>query len=241
MITVEHLTKQFPQVRAVDDISFALRSEEIFGLLGPNGAGKSTTLRMILGILAPTQGKILVNGIPVTNEPLRARSRIGAVLEENGLYDRLTAEENVDFFGRLHGLSPTVIAERRCRLFEQLELIPHARRRAGTFSKGMKQKVAIARALITDPPILIMDEPTAGLDVPTRRTILNLLKEYRQQGKTILYSTHIMSEAEELCDRVAIIDQGRIKATGTLNQLREQTRQQDLEDVFLRLLREAQL
>jgi sodium transport system ATP-binding protein len=238
MIRIENLTKKFPGVLAVDNISLTTNRGEVFGLLGPNGAGKTTTLRMLLSILEPTSGRILVDGIDVRQNPLAARSRIGCVLEDNGVYDRLTAEENVAFFGKLYGLSPAVIRERIQKLFGVLEMQEYGRRRAGTFSKGMKQKVAIARSLISDPPILIMDEPTAGLDVPTQRLILDLLKDYRRQGKTILCSTHIMSEAEDICNRVAIIDRGRIRAIGTLAELKQQTREANLEEVFLRLVRE---
>jgi len=239
MIEIQGLSKQFPGVLAVDNISFTTNKGEVFGLLGPNGAGKTTTLRMILSILQPTSGRILVEGIDVRENALAARAKIGCVLEDNGIYDRMSAEENVAFFGKLYGLDKTTIRERTEKLFTALEMKDFARRRAGTFSKGMKQKVAIARALISDPPVLIMDEPTAGLDVPTQRMILDLLKEYRRQGKTILYSTHIMSEAEEICDRVAIIDRGRIRAIGTLSDLKQQTQQGNLEDVFMQLVRNA--
>jgi sodium transport system ATP-binding protein len=238
MIEVENLSKKFPGVRAVDNVSFTTGRGEVFGLLGPNGAGKTTTLRMILSILQPTAGRILVDGIDVQRNPLKARSRIGCVLEDNGIYDRLSAEENVAFFGELHGLSRPAIRERTEQLFAALEMKEFARRRAGTFSKGMRQKVAVARALIADPPVLIMDEPTAGLDVPTQHMILALLRGYRQQGKTILYSTHIMSEAEAICDRVAIVDRGRIRAIGTLAALRQETHQANLEGIFLQLVRD---
>ncbi|MEO0108870.1 MAG: ABC transporter ATP-binding protein [candidate division WOR-3 bacterium] len=236
MIEVRDLTKRFPSVLAVDRVSFSTGRGEVFGLLGPNGAGKTTTLRMILSILTPTSGRILIDGIDVSINPLQARNRIGSVLEDNGVYDRFTALENVLFFGRLYGLGEEEVRARASQLFATLDMTDFALRRAGTFSKGMKQKTAIARALIADPPVLVMDEPTAGLDVPTQRVILDLLKAHRGQGKTILYSTHIMSEAEELCDRVAIIDQGRLRAVGTLAELRQQTEQRSLADVFMKLV-----
>jgi sodium transport system ATP-binding protein len=238
MIEVHELTKKFPGVLAVDRISFTTASGEIFGLLGPNGAGKTTTLRMILSILKPTSGDILVDGISVRQDPLAVRQRIGSVLEDNGIYDRFNAEENVALFGALYGMSREATRTRIAELFKTLEMEEFARRRAGTFSKGMKQKTAIARAFVADPPVLIMDEPTAGLDVPTQRMILELLKTARRQGKTILYSTHIMSEAEELCDRVAIIDHGRIRAIGTPASLKAQTSEANLGDVFMRLVNE---
>ena len=236
MIDVRDLTKKFPGVLAVDRVSFTTASGEVFGLLGPNGAGKTTTLRMILSILEPTSGDVLVDGINVRQNPLAVRRRIGSVLEDNGVYDRFTACENVALFGEFYGMTRAAIEQRTAELFRRLEMDEFANRRAGTFSKGMKQKTAIARALIADPPVLIMDEPTAGLDVPTQRMILDLLKQARRQGKTILYSTHIMSEAEELCDRVAIIDHGRIRAIGTTASLKEQTSQASLGDVFMRLV-----
>jgi sodium transport system ATP-binding protein len=236
MIEVESLSKFFPGVRAVDNVSFRANPGEVFGLLGPNGAGKTTTLRMLLSILTPSSGRIRIDGIDIQAAPLEARARVGCVLEDNGVYDRMTAEENVAFFGRLHGLGRQELRRRIAELFVALGMQEFARRRAGTFSKGMKQKVAIARALVSDPAVLVMDEPTAGLDVPTQRLILDLLKGYRAQGKTILYSTHIMSEAEDICDRVAIIHRGRIRATGTLAELRQQTQLAELEDVFLELV-----
>ena len=238
MIDVRDLTKKFPGVLAVDRISFTTASGEVFGLLGPNGAGKTTTLRMILSILKPTSGDILVDGISVSQDPLAVRQRIGSVLEDNGIYDRFSAEENVALFGEFYGMTRAAIEQRTGELFRQLEMEEFAKRRAGTLSKGMKQKIAIARALIADPPVLIMDEPTSGLDVPTQRMILDLLKTARSRGKSILYSTHIMSEAEELCDRVAIIDHGRIRAIGTPASLKAQTSEANLGDVFMRLLAE---
>jgi sodium transport system ATP-binding protein len=238
MIDVRDLTKKFPGVLAVDRVSFTTGSGEVFGLLGPNGAGKTTTLRMILSILKPTSGDILVDGISVSQDPLAVRQRIGSVLEDNGIYDRFSAEENVALFGEFYGMSREALRTRIAELFKSLEMEEFAKRRAGTLSKGMKQKIAIARALVADPPVLIMDEPTSGLDVPTQRMILDLLKTARSRGKSILYSTHIMSEAEELCDRVAIIDHGRIRAVGTPKSLKEQTAQANLGDVFMRLLAE---
>jgi len=236
MIKTEDLTKRFSKVLALDHISFNAQPGEVFGLLGPNGAGKTTTIRLILSIIPPTEGRIWVDGIDVIREPDRARARIGAVLEENGVYDRLTALENVEFFGRLYGLSKEVLKERIERLFSLLEMEEFAHRKSGTLSKGMKQKIALARALIADSPILLLDEPTAGLDVPTKRIIINLIKKEKEKGKCILYSTHIMSEAEEVCDRIAIIHKGRIRGIGTLRELRDKTGKEKLEDVFLSLV-----
>jgi sodium transport system ATP-binding protein len=236
MIRVENLTKQFPKVLALDHVSFEARPGEVFGLLGPNGAGKTTTIRLILSILKPTEGQIWVDGISVALSPDQARARIGAVLEGTGIYDRLTARENLLLFGGLYRVKPKLLNSRIEALFELLEMAEFADRRAETLSKGMRQKIAVARALLVDPPILVLDEPTAGLDVLTRRTILKLVRDFRARGKCILYSTHIMSEAENICDRVSILHQGRIRATGTLPELRKLTGDYGLEAVFVKLV-----
>ncbi len=240
MIKVHNLTKRFPGILALDQVSFDCNPGEVFGLLGPNGAGKTTTIRLILSILSPDDGTIEVNGIEVSREPEKAREKIGAVLEENGVYDRLTARENVALFGRLSGLGGLRLEERMQELFSLLEMGEFAHKRGGGLSKGMAQKVAVARALIADPPILLLDEPTSGLDVLTRRTILELVKEERQRGKCILYSTHVMSEAEQVCDRIGIIHKGRIKAMGSLEELQSKTERENLEEVFVELLRGEQ-
>ena len=238
MIRVESLIKTFPGVRAVDGVTFKTEDGQVFGLLGPNGAGKTTTIRLILSILKPDSGRIFVGDVDVLKDGAKARSMIGAVLEDNGLYDRLTAFENVAIFGEMYGLDRTTLKERIDRLFELLELKDIRNKKAGSFSKGMKQKVAVARALVADPPVLILDEPTSGLDVLTKRTILDLMKEEKKRGKNILYSTHIMSEAEEICDVIAIIHHGCIRAIGTLQELRKQTGKEKLEDIFIEIVRE---
>jgi sodium transport system ATP-binding protein len=238
MIQVTDLTKQFPKVLALDHVSFETKTGEVFGLLGPNGAGKTTTIRLILSILKPTAGKIFIDGVDVTKDPERVRSKIGAVLEDNGVYDRLTARENVEFFGKLNGMASARLKERIDELFRLFEMEEFANRRAGTFSKGMKQKVAVARALVADPPILILDEPTAGLDVITKRSIIDFVKKEKARGKCILYSTHIMSEAEEICDRVGIIHHGRLRAVGTIPTLKSKVHRDKLEDVFMTLVQE---
>ncbi len=237
MIKVEGLTKKFPTVLALDHISFECRDGEVFGLLGPNGAGKTTTIRSILSILTPTEGRIEVDGVDVATKPEYVKERIGAVLEDNGIYDRLTAYENVAFFGELKGMKKTRLQERIESLFALLEMEEYASTRAGTFSKGMKQKVAVARALVSDPPVLVLDEPTAGLDVLTKRVVLKFVKLQRESGKCVLYSTHIMSEAEEVCDKIAIIHKGRIRAIGSVDDLRKMTGKGRLEDAFVELVK----
>jgi len=238
MIKVTDLTKQFPKVLAVDHISFEAKNGEVFGLLGPNGAGKTSTIRLILSIIKPTQGSIEIDGIDMSKNSEAARAKIGAVLEDNGVYDRLSAWENVALFGELNGMARERLNPRIEELFKLLEMEEFASRRAGTFSKGMKQKVAVARALVADPPILLLDEPTAGLDVITKRSIVDFVKQEKARGKCILYSTHIMSEAEEICDRVAIIHHGRLRAVGTIPTLKSKVHRDKLEDVFMTLVQE---
>ncbi len=238
MIKVTDLTKQFPKVLAVDHISFEAKNGEVFGLLGPNGAGKTTTIRLILSIIKPTYGSIEIDGVDASKNSEAARAKIGAVLEDNGVYDRLSAWENVALFGELNGMTPDRLKPRIEELFKLLEMGEFAHRRAGNFSKGMKQKVAVARALVADPPILLLDEPTAGLDVITKRSILDFVKQEKARGKCILYSTHIMSEAEEICDRVAIIHHGQLRAVGTIPTLKSKVHRDKLEDVFMTLVQE---
>jgi len=236
-IRVDNLTKQFPKVLAVDHISFECKEGEVFGLLGPNGAGKTTTIRMILGILEPSEGKIYIDGKSINLDSIEARMKIGAVLEENGIYERLTAEENVSIFAEYYGLPKNRVKERLDELFSLLEMNEFRKKLGKELSRGMRQKVAVARALISDPEILILDEPTEGLDVPTRRTIIDLIKKERNRGKCILYSTHVMSEAEEICDRIGIIYQGRLHFVGSLQEFKESTKANTLEEAFLRVVR----
>ncbi len=236
MIEVKNLRKSFGKFVAVDGLSFEVRPGEIFGLLGPNGAGKTTTLRMIATVLKPDTGQITINGYDALREPERARAQLGVVAESNGLYDRLTALENIRYFGRLYDLSDEQIATRLHELSPKLGLDEFAQRRAGEFSRGMKQKVAIAIALLHDPPVLIFDEPTAGLDVMTARQVRQFIKECKRPDKAVIFSTHIMREVEELCDRIAIIHQGKLAALGTFAELQQKSGQEDLEEIFVHLV-----
>lgn len=236
MIEVRDLRKSFGKFVAVDGLSFSVKPGEIFGLLGPNGAGKTTTLRMISTILKPDAGSITVNGSDVLQEPERVRAQLGVVAESTGLYDRLTALENIRYFARLRGLSEEQITERVQQLASRLGLDEFMHKRAGQLSRGMKQKVSIAIALIHDPPVLIFDEPTVGLDVMTARQVRQFIKECRRPDKCVLFSTHIMSEVERLCDRVAIIHKGKLVALGTLSELRQRSGQEDLEEIFVELV-----
>ncbi|MHB8926475.1 MAG: ABC transporter ATP-binding protein [Bacillota bacterium] len=234
MVEVQGLTKRFNNLTAVDGVSFAARPGEIFGLLGENGAGKTTTLRVLATVLAPTSGDAVVNGFSVTREAQKVRASIGFVSSDAGLYDRLTARENVAYFGRLHGLPGPTLTKRIDVLFAWLDLKDAADRRVGKFSKGMKQKVCIARALVHDPPVMLLDEPTAGLDVTAIHAVDEFILRAKREGKTIIFSSHIMSEVEKLCDRVAIIHHGSIIAAGTMDEL--MAKRERFEDVFLRLI-----
>ncbi|MHB1419859.1 MAG: ABC transporter ATP-binding protein [Bacillota bacterium] len=236
MIQVKELSKRFKNIEAVKAISFDVKSSEIFGLLGENGAGKTTTLRMLATVLRPTSGTANIGGHDLLQEPAKVRSMIGVLTGEEGVYQRLTARENVAYFARLNNMPTREMEKRISELFELLEMGEYADRKVGGFSKGMKQKVAIARCLVHDPPVLLMDEPTAGLDVTASRVVRDLLSHCRQQGKTIIFSSHIMSEVEKLCDRVAVIHQGQIVAAGTVAELTARSGQDDFEDYFAGLV-----
>jgi len=236
MIEARGLTKFFrtrrEKVLAVDRLSFSCQKGEIFGLLGPNGAGKTTTLRMLATILTPNAGSAAVAGFDTRTAPGRVRSNIGFLATETGLYERHTAWETLNFFGRINKLSAEEIKNRAEKILDMLGLSSLADRRVGTLSTGERQKLSVARSLIHDPPVLIFDEPTYGLDVMAARTVIDTVRLFRQQGRTILLSTHIMRVAEKLCDRIGILYRGRLHALGTIPQLREQFGQEDLEEVF---------
>jgi sodium transport system ATP-binding protein len=236
MVQTEGLVKVFTSrrgdVRAVDGLSFDCKAGEIFGLLGPNGAGKTTTLRMLATILTPTDGRAVVAGFDVGEEPARVREQIGFLATETGLYDRFTARETLRFFGRINDLSPREIEARTGEIFEMLSMTPLADRRVGTFSTGERQKLSLARSILHDPPVLILDEPTFGLDVMAARTVVETIRLFREQGRTIVLSTHIMRIAEKLCDRIGILFDGRLKALGTLDELNVTFNTDDLEEAF---------
>jgi len=244
MIEARGLTKVFQDkkrgaVRAVDGVSFRCEPGRIYGLLGANGAGKTTTLRMLATILTPTAGGATVAGFDVVAEPEKARASLGFLSTATALYGRLTAREFVEYFGRLHGLSEDVLGQRVSALLTRLEMTEFCDRRCDSFSTGMKQKTSIARVLVHDPPVMIFDEPTTGLDVMTARTIISFIRECRERGKTVIFSTHVMSEVEKLCDHIGIIHNGRLLAEGTLEDLRVRAGILDLEDIFVRVVSEA--
>jgi sodium transport system ATP-binding protein len=241
MIEAVQLSKVFRdpkrgEVRALDNVSFRGQAGQVFGLLGVNGAGKTTCLRILGTILRPSSGTATVVGFDVFAQPQQVRASIGFLSTATALYGRLTAQETVEYFGRLHGLPEEVLHERLDSIFSTFGMNEFRHRRCDQLSTGMKQKVSIARTLVHDPPVVIFDEPTHGLDVLTARTVVGFIRDCRARGKTVLFSTHVMREAEKLCDAIAIIHNGRILAEGTLAALRERTGVQDLDDVFVKLV-----
>ena len=238
MIQCESLTKRFGEFIAVDHVSFEVGNGEVFGLLGPNGAGKTTTMRLLSTLLKPTSGTATVAGHDLLREPQKVRASIGVLPEDTGLYDRLTPREHLLYYGRLHRMPEDVLRKRGDELLDIMELKDRANTKVGDFSKGMKQKVALLRAFIHDPPVLLLDEPTAGLDVMSARSIQGFVERFRKKGKAIMISTHNMTEAQKLCDRLAIIDHARIVAVGTVAELQKKTSQKDLENIFVQLVTE---
>ncbi|MGC9384442.1 MAG: ATP-binding cassette domain-containing protein [Kosmotogaceae bacterium] len=220
VIEARSLTKQFKQVLAIDNVTFSVKKGEIFGLLGPNGAGKSTTIRMLTTLTKPTDGKAYVNGYDVVKEAKMVRKNIGLVSEKTILYDRLTAMENLMFFARLNNMETTAARKRCEELLEMVEMSEWKDARVGRFSTGMKQRINVIRSLLHDPEIIFLDEPTLGLDPQTTRSIREFIRELNDRGKTIVLTTHIMVEADNLSDRIAIIDHGRIAAMDTSKNLK---------------------
>jgi sodium transport system ATP-binding protein len=241
MIQVENLTKSFRDLRrglvhAVDHVSFTARPGEIFGLLGANGAGKTTTMRILCTVLRPTGGRAVVAGYDVATQPSQVRQNIGFLSANTAIYDRMSAWELVQYFGRLYGLTEERLRERLEIVFTSLQMNDFRDTLGAKMSTGMRQKVSIARAIVHDPPVLIFDEPTVGLDVLVARAVQHNIEKLRELGKCILFSTHIMREVERLCDRVAIVNRGKVLACGTLTELRERYGQQDLEELFFALV-----
>ena len=243
MIEVHELTKKYADLHrgeftAVDGISFSAQPGEIFGLLGPNGASKTTVLRILSTVLSPTSGVATVEGLNVQRDAEAVRRKIGFVSNNTAVYERMTAFEMVEYFGRLYGLSASAVKHRAEDIFDKLQMHEIRDRLCSKMSTGMRQKVSIARALVHDPPVLIFDEATVGLDVLVARSLLQTVAQLRDQGKCIIFSTHIMREVEKLCDRVAIMNHGRILAEGMLDALREAHDEKDLEELFFKLLSE---
>jgi sodium transport system ATP-binding protein len=244
MIQIEQLSKRFTQgrgkkartVQAVADLSLRAEDGRITGLLGPNGAGKTTTLRMAAALLVPDAGRIAVDGIDVASQPQRALARMGVLSDARGLYPRLTARENIVYYGRLQGMSAPAASARADTLAAMLDMKPLLERRTEGFSQGERMKTALARAVVHDPPNLILDEPTNGLDVVATRALREALRRLRDEaGKCIVFSTHIMSEVERLCDRVIVVSHGRVVAEGTVDALNAQCGERDFEETFVKL------
>lgn len=236
MITVDGIAKTFDDVRAVDDLSFHVDAGEVYGLLGPNGAGKTTTLRILATLLRADAGSARVAGFDVTTQSEQVRRSIGVVNGGMGLYDRLTGRETLHYFGRLYGMSRAAIDERIHVLDDLLELGDILSRRAGGYSSGMKQKIVIARAVLHDPPVIFFDEVTSGLDVVARRAVLDFVRRYPGESRAVVYSTHVMSEVEELCDRACIIYRGSKIAEGSIAELVRMGAGRNLEDAFFKLV-----
>ena len=240
MITAQQLHKAFKTktgtVKAVDGVDFVAEDGRITGLLGPNGAGKTTTLRMLYTLMKPDSGRVLVDGIDAAQDPAAVRRVLGVLPDARGVYKRLTARENIRYFGELHGLSKAEILERTRVLSEQLDMGEILDRQTEGFSQGQRTKTAIARALVHDPKNVILDEPTNGLDVMTTRAMRGFLQQLRSEGRCVIFSSHIMQEVAALCDRIVIIAQGRVVAAGTADELRAQTGEANLEDAFVKAI-----
>lgn len=243
MIHVQHLCKTYEDLQrgrfvAVDHVSFSVGKGEIFGLLGPNGAGKTTVLRMLSTVLEPTNGIATVAGFDVGRDAADVRRNIGFVSNNTAIYDRMTAWEMVEYFGRLHGMAKKTLRQRLEKLFDQLRMYDFRDVPGAKMSTGMKQKVSIARAMVHDPPVLVFDEATLGLDVLVARNLLSVIRTLRDDGKCLIFSTHIMSEVERLCDRIAVMYRGKILDSGTLDELRNRHQEDDFEELFFGLLSE---
>ncbi|HSH27354.1 MAG TPA: ATP-binding cassette domain-containing protein [Wenzhouxiangella sp.] len=242
MIEASNLRKTFNKgkVVAVDSVSFTARDGQITGLLGPNGAGKTTTLRMLYTLLRPDSGQMRVDGVDPEEQPLSIKRALGVVPDSRGLYDRMSARENIRYYGRLHGLDRATIARRIDEMVEILDMGEFIDRRTIGFSQGQRVKVAIARALIHKPRTVLLDEPSNGLDVMTTRALRQFLRELRKQGCCVVLSTHIMQEVAALCDRIVIIADGRVAAEGTADELLARSREANLEDAFVKLIGSAE-
>lgn len=240
MIEIMELSKRFKKVLAVDTISFHVAKGEIVGLVGENGAGKTTTLRMLATMLKPTGGTAAIGGYDILRQPGKVRGEIGILFGgEVGLYDRLTGRENIEYFAALNGMTREETAASIDKLIRLLDMEEYIDRRVGKFSRGMKQKVAIARSIVHQPTVMLFDEPTAGLDVSAARIVQDFILHCKQEEKAIIFSSHSMTEVEKLCDRLVIINKGRIVEDGTVSELKAKYRNDNLEDVFVELVGES--
>jgi len=241
MITVHNIKKTFHDkkrgtIAAVDGVSLEACPGEIFGLLGPNGAGKTTLVRVLATILSPTSGTAEIGGYDIVRDPAKVRAQIGYLSGSAGLYERLSGRQLLQYFATLYGLKESTAKHRIDGLIEELDMGSYIDGRCDKYSTGQKQRVSIARAVIHDPPILFFDEPTNGLDLIAARTVIRYIRQCRAQGKCVVFSTHIMSEVEALCDRIAIIYEGKVSGIGTMDELRERTGMHAFEDVFMGII-----
>lgn len=236
MIEVDNLSKSFGPVQAVQGVSFAAPNGKITGLLGPNGAGKSTTMRMIAGTLDPDGGTAAIDGFDTRTQTVAAQRRLGVLPDKRGLYQRLTTRENVRYFGRLHGVNGKELERRIDALIDLLDMEDIANRHTDGFSTGQKVKVAIARALVHEPQNVILDEPTTGLDVMSTRTMRDVIRRLRDEGRCILFSSHVMQEVAMLCENIVVIANGRIRIQGSPQELLEHTGADNLEDAFVSVI-----
>ena len=240
MIVAENLHKAFKTktglIKAVENVGFQAEDGQITGLLGPNGAGKTTTMRMLYTLMTPDQGRVLVDGIDASTDAVAVRRRLGVLPDARGVYKRLTARENIAYFGQLHGMSAAQIRERTQVLSKALDMDDILDRQTDGFSQGQRTKTAIARALVHDPRNVILDEPTNGLDVMTTRALRGFLRGLRDEGRCVIFSSHIMQEVAALCDRIVIIAHGTVMAAGSADELRAQTGEDNLEDAFVKVI-----
>ena len=237
VLAARGLSRSFGSVQAVQDVSFEVHAGEVVGLLGPNGAGKTTILRMIAGVVAPDTGQVLLNGVDISSDPIAAKSRIGFLSGDTQLYQRLTPKECLEYFGRLYGMEETRLKRRVEELISRLRMESFAQRRCSTLSSGQKQRANIARAFLHEPGLLILDEPTSALDVVSGHFIVESIREEKHAGRAIIFSTHIMSEAEYLCDRILLLHEGKVVDQGSLPELLDRSGCANLTDTFLKQAR----
>ncbi len=236
MIQVHGLSRRYGRLWAVRDLNFQVFRGEVFGLLGSNGAGKSTTIKMLCGLLKPTRGRVIIGGHDMARQALRAKATLGYLPENPALYERLTGQESLEMVGSLRRMEPRVIEQRIAYYAQALGLGRQMRDQVGTYSKGMRQKLAIAMALLHDPPLVILDEPSSGLDPRYTKILKDWIRALSRNGHTVVLSTHVIEMAQSLCDRLAIVDHGRLLALGQAQQIITQTSTTNLEDAFIRLV-----
>jgi ABC-2 type transport system ATP-binding protein len=234
-IVIENLTKKFEDVTAVDDITLEIERGELFGLLGPNGAGKTTIINILCGLMEPTKGSVIVGGYNVQKEQEKVKELIGVCTQETAVYQYLTGRENVELFGNLHTMPKQELTKNTEELLERMGLTEDAKRRVGKYSGGMKRRINLIMALVHDPEIAFLDEPTVGMDPQSRHAVWGFIRELKGKGKTVILTTQYIEEAEELCDRVGVIDRGKLIALGSPKQLNAEFAAKNLEEVFIQL------